>query len=95
MKQQHKRRQIKFNVIMLTIALTIISTVVMAQEINWFSIDGGGGVSSNGNTQLIGVIGQSDTGRMSAGGVSISSGYLPLPAVSTSTQDPIFKNGFE
>ncbi len=77
----------------LILLLTIISTVVISQEIDWFSIDGGGGISSNANIQLIGVIGQSDTVRMSFGGVSISGGYLPLPAATT--QDPIFKNGFE
>ncbi len=91
-KKLKKRRLLGYKKILILL-LTIISTVVISQEINWFSIDGGGGISSNGNTQLIGVIGQSDTGRMSADGISISSGYLPLSAAST--QDPIFKNGFE
>ena len=93
MKQQYKRRQLSGKEILLVIGLSIISTVVIAQEINWSSIDGGGGISSNANIQLVGVIGQSDTKRMSAGGISISGGYLPLPAATT--QDPLFKNGFE
>ena len=71
--------------------LSIISTVVVAQEIKWFSIDAGGGVSSATNVKLIGVIGQSDTARMSAGKITLSAGYLPLP----SNQDLIFKDGFE
>jgi hypothetical protein len=93
MKQKYKRRQLKGKEIVLIVVLSIISSLVMAQEIKWSSIDGGGGISNNGNIKLIGVIGQADTTRMSAGGLSVAGGYLPLPA--NSNQDPIFKNGFE
>lgn len=92
-KLKQKRQKMIRKAILLIVALSIISSIVMAQEIKWSSIDGGGGISSNGNIQLIGVIGQADTTRMTAGGISLSGGYLPLPA--NSNQDPIFKNGFE
>lgn len=93
MKIKLKRRKMRSTTLLLIIVLSIISSIVLAQEIKWFSIDGGGGISSNGNVQLIGVIGQADTTRMTAGSISLSGGYLPLPA--QTTQDSIFKNGFE
>jgi hypothetical protein len=68
-------------------SFVIVGTVV-GQEINWHSLDQGGGTSSDGKTTLTGVIGQVETIRMEGGSVTVSSGYLPLPA------DLIFENKF-
>ncbi len=91
MNKKRIRQQLRGKRGLLIMLLSIISTAVVAQEIDWFSIDGGGGISNANGTQLIGVIGQSDTVLMSAGNISLAGGYLPLP----SSQDIIFKDGFE
>ena len=63
----------------------------IAQEINWYSIDAGGGVSTGNDIVLTGVIGQQDTIQMSANEITVSGGYLPLPV----NNDLIFKDSFE
>lgn len=63
----------------------------MAQEINWYSIDAGGGISSQNGIQLMGVIGQQDTTKMSADDITLAGGYLPL----STDSDVIFKDTFE
>ncbi len=67
----------------------LIFTVSNAQEINWYSTDQGGGISTHTDTVVTGVIGQVDTLRMEGGSLTISGGYLPLPA------DLIFENQFD
>lgn len=91
MKKKRIRQQFIGKRGLLIMLLSVVSTVVVAQEIDWFSIDGGGGISNANGIQLIGVIGQSDTVLMSAGNISLAGGYLPLP----SGGDVIFKDGFE
>ena len=73
----------------LLLGLVLAFSVLSAQEINWHSIDNGGGVSSNGDVKLIGVIGQADVIRLEGGSVTIAGGFLPLPA------DLIFENKFD
>ena len=63
----------------------------ICQEINWYSMDSGGGVASANGIELLGVIGQTDTTQMSAGEIKLSGGYLPLP----DTSDVIFKDSFD
>ena len=79
----------------MVICLLAFSGVAQTQdpEIDWYSIDGGGGISSDGTgqIQLIGVIGQSDTMQMKGGNVQLSGGYLPLPA----DADFLFKDSYE
>ena len=73
------------------IVLLLSTAAAMAAEIDWYSIDGGGGISTSGNIQLIGVIGQSDTILMKGGKLSLSGGYLALPPAS----ETLFKDSFE
>ncbi len=74
------------------IVLMLLSSSAITQEIDWYSMDGGGGISTgDNNIQLIGVIGQTDTTRMSAGNISLSGGYLALPA----DADSVFKDSYE
>jgi hypothetical protein len=63
----------------------------LAQEINWYSMDSGGGVATANGIELLGVIGQTDTTQLSAGEIKLSGGYLPLP----DTSDVIFKDSFD
>ena len=75
----------------LIIALLLSTAAAMGAEIDWHSIDGGGGISTSGNIQLIGVIGQSDTTLVKGGKLSLSGGYLALPPAS----ETLFKDSFE
>ena len=73
------------------IPLLMALPVALSQEINWYSMDNGGGVASANNIELLGVIGQTDTSQMSGGDIILSGGYLPLP----DTRDVIFKDSFD
>ncbi|WP_099019213.1 hypothetical protein [Marinicella litoralis] len=73
----------------LSVSLLLVAGSIMAQEINWYSIDNGGGVSSNGMISLTGVMGQTDVVLMEGGSVSVAGGFLPVPA------DLIFENQFD
>ena len=44
-------------------------------RISWYTIDGGGGISSGGAYQLVGTIGQPDAGRSSGGDYVLNGGY--------------------
>lgn len=45
-------------------------------QINWFSVDGGGGVSTGGGFTLRGVAGQPDAGTLSGGGFTLFGGFM-------------------
>jgi hypothetical protein len=78
-------------ILVLIILLFLASVVSLAQEIDWYSIDSGGGQSSGNNIELLGIMGQTDSHQMVAGEINLSGGYLPLP----DTRDVIFKDSFE
>ncbi|MCB1583600.1 MAG: hypothetical protein R3E90_14735 [Marinicella sp.] len=59
------------------------------QAIKWHSIDQGGGVSTQGNIVVAGVLGQVDAVMMERGNLTVSGGYFPYPA------DLIFENQFD
>ena len=44
-------------------------------SIDWWTTDGGGGISSGGGYSLEGTIGQPDAGLLSGGGYSLTGGY--------------------
>ncbi len=44
-------------------------------EINWFTVDGGGGTSAGGDYVLSGTIGQPDAGEMAGGDYHLSGGF--------------------
>lgn len=53
----------------------------LAQDftISWYSIDAGGGVSTGGDFELRGVIGQPDAGdTLAAGGFELTGGFLAI-----------------
>lgn len=85
----------KYNQFKKTFVILLVSTLSFAvyadYSVDWFSMDAGGGVSTSGDISLRGVIGQTDTVRMTYNNISLSGGYLGLPL----DTDLIFIDGFE
>jgi hypothetical protein len=46
-------------------------------SVNWYTIDGGGGVSTGESFKVSGTIGQPDAGAMGGGGYEITGGFWP------------------
>jgi hypothetical protein len=51
--------------------------------IDWHTINGGGGTSTNSQYRLSGAIGQPDAGTMSGGGFTLQGGFWGVVAVQT------------
>ena len=58
-------------------SVLVIATSALAQSYNidWFTIDGGGGTSTGGVYSVSGTIGQPDAGTMSGGNYSLIGGF--------------------
>jgi hypothetical protein len=59
------------------LALLAVVPANAQYAIDWFTIDGGGGVSGGGNYSLSGTIGQPDAGAMTGGGYTLEGGFWP------------------
>lgn len=61
-------------------ALLMLPPSLLGQQysVDWFTIDGGGGTSTNGQYVVSGTIGQPDAGAMSGGNYAIQSGFWSL-----------------
>jgi hypothetical protein len=57
--------------------LAASTTILLAQPsaVDWFTIDGGGGVSTGGVYTVSGSIGQPDAGTMSGGNYTLAGGF--------------------
>jgi len=68
----------------------VLPAVGFAQQysIDWYTIDGGGGTSSNGQYTVSGTIGQPDAGTMSGGNYSLTGGFWSLLSVVQSAGAP-------
>jgi hypothetical protein len=56
----------------------ILAQAVLAQggyDLSWWTVDGGGTVSSGGGYTLAGTIAQSDAGVLASGGYTLSGGF--------------------
>jgi len=61
-------------------------------SIDWSTIDGGGGTSTNGQYSISGTIGQSDAGpTMTNGQYSVTGGFWALPQVVQTVGAPTLK----
>ena len=63
--------------------LSLLSTklaVAQTYNIDWHTIDGGGGTSTGGVYSVTGTIGQPDAGAMSGGNFSLSGGFWGIIA---------------
>src|SRR6266850_395886 len=66
------------------VALALPLAVSAQLQIDWFTIDGGGGSSSGGVYSVSGTIGQPDaSSAMTGGGYSLTGGFWSLLAVQT------------
>ncbi len=69
-------------------ALSLSASVVAQWEVDWSSIDGGGGTSSGGGFEVSGTIGQPDASAaeaLSGGDFTLTGGFWPvtMPACTT------------
>src|SRR5437667_2778575 len=60
-------------------------------NIDWFTIDGGGGTSTGGVYSVTGTIGQPDAGRMSGGNFTIDGGFWGLIAAVQTPGSPLLR----
>lgn len=66
----------------LVLALALLAPTLRSADftIDWWTVDGGGGTSTNGAYALTGTIGQPDAGRMSGGSYSLTGGFWSVVA---------------
>jgi len=62
--------------LVLSITFTVFAEV-SDFVLNWWTVDGGGGLSQGGDYTLYGTIGQSDAGAMSGGDYTLHGGFWP------------------
>jgi hypothetical protein len=69
----------------------VLPAVGFAQQysIDWYTIDGGGGTSTNGQYTLGGTIGQPDAGTMSGGNYALTGGFWSLLSVVQTAGAPL------
>jgi hypothetical protein len=70
-----KASTMHLNAALIALALFTMTEPVSADDVSWFTIDGGGGVSGGGQYTVSGTIGQADAGTMNGGGYSIVGGF--------------------
>ncbi len=64
-----------------SVAFLLLTTVAHAQyAVDWFTIDGGGGTSTNSQYSLSGTVGQPDAGPMSGGNYTLQGGFWGIIA---------------
>jgi hypothetical protein len=63
--------------------ILISPSLARAQQysIDWFTVDGGGGASSNGQYTITGTIGQPDAGHLAGGNYTLDGGFWGVIAV--------------
>jgi hypothetical protein len=71
---------------LLTCALA--SAASAQYSIDWFSVDGGGGISSGGEYVLSGTIGQPDAATLSGGEFTLSAGFWGVVAAIQTPEAP-------
>jgi hypothetical protein len=78
------------------------STTVLAQSselrIDWFTVDAGGGTSTGGNYSVSGTVAQVDADPLhpaSGGNFELTGGFWVIDSAPPTTQDAIFRDGFE
>ena len=75
-----KKSKILNRIFILILAATLLSLVNTAPaqyQIDWYTIDGGGGRSTGGAFILEGTIGQPDAGNMIGGSYTLAGGFWP------------------
>jgi hypothetical protein len=77
-----RRREAKARTctLVILVSLFVLGAVVQAQpggdfELVWWTVDGGGSESRDGNYGLIGTVGQPDAGLLSGGDFALGGGF--------------------
>ena len=74
----------RFLVLTLILILLAVASLALAQtggySLDWWTVDGGGGVSGNGRYILQSTIGQPDAGEMGNGRYALLTGYWDGPS---------------
>ena len=88
------RRKLLISALILTTTMAAIG-VVYAQgggyDLSWWTVDGGGGVLSNGGYTLHGTIGQPDAGpALQSGNYSLLGGFWPAGAAAAPSGHKIY-----
>jgi hypothetical protein len=78
-----KRVSVAIAVILLTFLTLSMGQAGTGLSINWWTVDGGGGMSSAGQMSLNGSVGQPDAGTMSGGSYHLRGGFWTVPTIST------------
>jgi hypothetical protein len=63
------------NCFLLFVVLTVCAPAFAQEEVQWWTVNGGGQTSSGGTFEITGTIGQPDAGEMSAGIFSVTGGF--------------------
>jgi hypothetical protein len=87
-------RHLSFALVQLLTLIGSATLYAQPYSIDWFTIDGGGGVSSNSqpstiNYQLSGTIGQPDAGKLSGGSYTLDGGFWGILAAVQSPGAPL------
>lgn len=79
--------------ILVGLLLTVLGLSVGAvggYALNWWTVDGGGGVSSGGNFDIQGTAGQPDAGVMNGGNFTVEGGFWGGDTVIPPANMPVF-----
>ena len=81
----------KRKLLVLVVSAAVLGPVLLFSAdytIDWFTIDGGGGTSTNGQYSLTGTIGQPDAGVMTNGGFTLQGGFWGVVAAAQTPGAP-------
>ena len=70
----------RYTTLMFAAAASVPSVPAAQIDINWHTIDCGGGSTSNGTLVILGTIGQFDTSSLSLGTLTIAGGFWSIPS---------------
>jgi hypothetical protein len=85
----------RLRILIVLVAVLLLTASALASsdasyQLDWFTVDGGGGGSSGGTFTLNGTIGQADAGRLSGGTYSLAGGFwAPLGNIFTDLYLPL------
>ena len=88
MNPKHRIWNSGFGIAVLLLALLALRTEADF-SIPWYSVDGGGGTSTNRQFTITGTIGQPDVGAMGGGQFTIDGGFWSVFAVQTAGAPPL------
>ncbi len=70
----------KIKVIVVLVSFLSLTVARAQYAIDWFTVDGGGGTSTNSQYSVSGTIGQPDAGSMSGGNYTLAGGFWGVVA---------------